>query len=540
MHPRTSVGSGKCERRYDATAALTGFVGGFWRFLIFAKRQRRYDATAALIGLVGRCWRFLIFAFVLAGCGKSTPQPFETSYWYWHSPFQLSRAEIDTLQNQGVKRLFVRSGTFTTDGEKMLMVLPQKWQEASPFPLHLAFHFDSGAVAHFEEFDLDAMAEAIAVRVRARIEECEKGGNRVEGVQFDFDSPTRLLPRYAELIAKVRPKLDKGLQVSTTALMSWLDSDKILPLAKELDFIVPQAYEGVTGKTIDEMRPVADPKELERLLPKMERLACPVYVGIPAYGHAFVFDREGKLRNIWREVPPRDMFRSASRSEAFPSDRLGKPAKDKKSWVGEQLLKFEMADGTRVGYTIPTTEVRARTEEIVRRNRGRNVKGAIVYRLPDEGDSLALPLEAKLALPKLKVTGEFQADTYEAVDTGVMPTDLFITITNDSAAPTFVSEDALVLTVELDRNVLDGVSKGDALRAETGMLTGGEFRAARARDSAAVQFRLPYLAAGETVEFGPIRLLAGARNEATIRWKVRAADGFDVHDGEAVLKPTKP
>lgn len=459
----------------------------------------------------------------------------EISFWFWQTPYTLTLQDREDLKRIGVRKMFVRAGTFTTDGKSVVLRFPQKYGPgANALPVHLVFNFDGGVVRHFEKFELDAMAEDVARRIKIQWESARAAGLKVEGYQLDFDSPTRLLPRYAQLLKRIRGKLPKTT-VSATGLMSWLGTPQLRVLSRELDFLVPQAYEGETGLTVDKMRPISDPEYLKRALPEAESLACPYYVGLPTYGRALQYDDRGRLTGPYRGLSAGDAARHPAFKieRAFPTDRLGQPANEGNT-TGEELLFLKAIKASSTGeglgytiaYSIPTPEMVRGMVAAAMDARGPECRGFVFYRFPEKGDSLNVGIEGIEAAirgetrkPQIEVQVEAARDNFGALEKGGEPgMDVFVTIRNTGAASAFIADGS----VEIDFEI-----------------TGSKILEARPRDmdsaslksSGHAQFRRNSLASGESAQIGPIRLLSNEAKACTIRWRVRDPGGFETLSG---------
>jgi hypothetical protein len=511
---------------------------------------------------IKRPWRAVgLFAFVLVALGilvayRLRPHrrpPFELSFWYWHSPFQISPAQSRDLKTLGVTRLFVRAGTFSSDGRNMVLVIPQKYGAGgSGFRIHQVFNFDTGVVRHFESYDLERIAGQIAKRVNDQVQRGKQAGLDVEGVQFDFDCPTRLLSRYAELVRLVRQQLPGRPTFSATALMSWLGTKGVAALSRQVDFLAPQAYEGVTGNTVDTMRPVSDEQDFRRRIARADGLACPFYVGVPAYGHAFLFDPAGKLLDVYRGLEPADAFRHPAFNLilAEPSDRFGHPAKSPTDSVGEEIVKFRAVRPALNGqglddflaYTVPTPVLLERMLRAVRETRSENCLGAIIYRMPEGDSSMTVPwrslmegLAGRSIPPKLKIGLESRSDAFDLIESAKplpdAPKDLDLKIEN-IGGPTFLGPDALEVDVVLERPGFDEVRRRDMDSAVPGILEGGRVTRCAPDRANVASFSRFGLGAGQSIAIGPIQLLSSKRQHISVRWRTRDSDGFQTESGQ--------
>src|SRR5579859_5476039 len=96
-----------------------------------------------------------LLPLLCVSCGhRKGSGPLQVSFWYWHTPFQLSSSDVAQLKQMGVKRLFVRAGTFT-HGEPLQLFIPQTWGcSGKPFSVVLVFNFDAGLLRHFADLPI--------------------------------------------------------------------------------------------------------------------------------------------------------------------------------------------------------------------------------------------------------------------------------------------------------------------------------------------------------------------------------------------------
>lgn len=86
-----------------------------------------------------------------------------------------------------------------------------------------------------------------AAGLTARLDRWTAAGNRVEGLQVDFDSNTRGLARYAAFLRALRRDLPRRYRLSITGLMDWSangDPAALAGLAGIVDEVAVQTYQG--------------------------------------------------------------------------------------------------------------------------------------------------------------------------------------------------------------------------------------------------------------------------------------------------------
>jgi Protein of unknown function (DUF3142) len=113
-------------------------------------------------------------------------------------------------------------------------------------------------------------------RIRRDMENWKAKGNRVAGIQIDFDAATRGLPGYAAFLKQLRAELPTGTGLSVTGLLDWSsggDSPALNALAGTVDEVVLQTYQG--RQTIS---------GYEAYLRQLERVKMPFKIGLVQHG----------------------------------------------------------------------------------------------------------------------------------------------------------------------------------------------------------------------------------------------------------------
>ena len=114
--------------------------------------------------------------------------------------------------------------------------------------------------------------EGVYRRLLAEAERWRARGNRVAGVQVDFDAATLRLGTYAAFLRDLRQRMPADMRLSATGLLDWSSGaadDDLAALEGVLDEVVVQTYQGRT--TVP---------GYQRYLTSLERLAMPYRLGI--------------------------------------------------------------------------------------------------------------------------------------------------------------------------------------------------------------------------------------------------------------------
>ena len=88
---------------------------------------------------------------------------------------------------------------------------------------------------------------ALMDRVITELVHWRDAGNKVVGLQIDFDARTRFLSEYAAFLAKIRRQLPKDFKLSITGLLDWSangDPAGLDDLSAVIDEVVVQTYQG--------------------------------------------------------------------------------------------------------------------------------------------------------------------------------------------------------------------------------------------------------------------------------------------------------
>ncbi len=105
-------------------------------------------------------------------------------------------------------------------------------------------HAELWLVVRVERID---WGEAVYGEVLRRLALWQEAGNRLIGLQIDFDAVTRGLAGYAEFLGGLRKRLPETLALSVTGLLDWSaggDPGALAGLAGILDEVVIQTYQG--------------------------------------------------------------------------------------------------------------------------------------------------------------------------------------------------------------------------------------------------------------------------------------------------------
>jgi Protein of unknown function (DUF3142) len=118
--------------------------------------------------------------------------------------------------------------------------------------------------------------EGVYRQIEADLARWQGAGNRLAGLQVDFDAATKGLDGYAAFLADLRRRLPKRYRLSVTGLMDWSahgDPAALAGLAGSVDEVVIQTYQG--RRTIP---------GYAAYMASLEKLPIPFRIGLVEHG----------------------------------------------------------------------------------------------------------------------------------------------------------------------------------------------------------------------------------------------------------------
>lgn len=125
--------------------------------------------------------------------------------------------------------------------------------------------------------------DELLIRINRLTERWRSAGNRVVGVQIDFDAATYRLDEYAQFLRRVRQRLPAQYALGVTGLLDWAKTGSISTLnTLPVDELVVQSYQG--RSTV---------RNYAAYLPALAGLRIPFKLGVVQHG---IWDREEEQR----------------------------------------------------------------------------------------------------------------------------------------------------------------------------------------------------------------------------------------------------
>jgi len=201
-------------------------------------------------------------------------------YWYWQGP---GSADTGTGGKDPVPidLLYVHAGDRTVPPhakqEPVNMIWPERLPKADAYIAVLRYE-GSGLIGENIIPDLTKSYESLKRRVAEK-------GQRLAGLQIDYDCPTRDLERYGRFVRDLRKALPEENLLSITALLDWFGpGTRVSDVIRWTDEFVPQFYDVDPGKTVAADSGLAEPIDPVRWAPIFNGQRKPYRIGIASFG----------------------------------------------------------------------------------------------------------------------------------------------------------------------------------------------------------------------------------------------------------------
>lgn len=421
-------------------------------------------AGAGVILLASAAWRFAHAP--RAWTIEETP----VAFWSWRTDAP-DDVEIQTaIRETRFDALFLRAGQIDYENETSRRIRPAAGRFPRAIEIHLVYNATPALLENFERLDIDRLAATITETYCHDAERAARDGARVRGLQLDFDSPTRLLPRYAEILRRVRARLPGETQLSVTGLPTWMDSQpRLAEVLDAVDFWIPQFYGAQIPDTLAQAIPITSPREVARDVARAREFGRPFYAGLAAYDYAILYATNGAALELRGDI---DAARVARDGNFELTERRVLDAESGLSAPGSWRYVFRarmdsVLDGmtVRAGESLVIFTVGAETlrqsARAVRAGAGEHLRGICIFRLPTRDDPTTLTirqigeaLRDSPAAPAVHIRLEESNDDRATNESNHLR--LILENTGTASAP--IGDDALSVTVRVPRGSVRGVA----------------------------------------------------------------------------------
>jgi hypothetical protein len=361
----------------------------------------------------------LMASVLLSSCVdslRSQPAPptrWTTGFWYWNDNSAQSapsgeRAEV----------LFLHAGTIRKQGGGNSQ---EQWFAFGSLPDSLPAAREYWLVFRYEEQGVPELSAVplILRQIRQLQNDARQRRLNVIGIQFDIDSPTGALSRYAALLTELRKGMPTGLQLSITALLDWFrDGTSIAEVIRATDEFVPQFYDVAPSPFYGAGGTIAADFDGAQWAPKFNRFGKRFRIGISAFGRARFVPKadpsQPGSQRLFGDVTPLDVA-------LYPGFNLAASHNEAKELVLSyratrmtQISYNNFQPGDMIQFILPTTDAIRAAVKSARQIRG-FCAGVVFFRWPAANESLIMPPADIMAAAGLAATPE-NAPAVEQVD----------------------------------------------------------------------------------------------------------------------------
>jgi Protein of unknown function (DUF3142) len=357
-------------------------------------RVRRIVILTAAVGIVV----LLVQAHYFSRPRVLAVSEVPVAFWAWRTQAPTNTEVEKAFNATNAKALFLRAGQFDLADAEVKRIRAVSGALPSPPDLHLVYNGTRKLLSALERIDTGKLAGVVADTYRSDLSRAANENVEVRGLQLDLDVPTRLLPRYGQILRHVREMLPPGAALSVTGLPTWADSNDIHAVLEAVDFWIPQCYGANIPTRMTERIPISSPKEVERTMAKVRKLEKPFYAGLSAYSYAILYDKNGDLIELRGDIDPsavsmnKDLELAAT--QTFKGDaqtsQIRREYRAKSDFVLDGLV---IHAGETLVFDLPTAASLRASARAVRENAGELLLGICLFRLPTAEDRTTLRLE---------------------------------------------------------------------------------------------------------------------------------------------------
>lgn len=376
-----------------------------------------------------------LFWLVSAGAAfsmenNSAKDTWQVGYWVWQTHKPLAQQP----QDMGTSAImYVEAGELSRKEKDVCTPeIRMKWPGRVP-----------KAETYIAVWRYDAPVPPDAMIVHDLVEqfntmkrEAYSRGDRIIGLQIDFDCPTARLKEYAGLLKALKEQLGAGDLLSITALLGWFQpGSAFAKVARHIDEFVPQFYDinpEHLGKDNGGIGQKLDPSYWGPLFNTYKK---PYRIGISSFGRILRVDAKKNNKGSKQKCGPVEILNdnpleSINRYQLAFMNESGSSA-------GERIVRYkitasrdecrEQVSGT-VKMIIPTTASVLAVYNGAR-NLGRLCKGVVFFRWPLDNEAMVLSATELNGM----ISGHKSVDSVhvEAVDglcAAVACSDLYLTL----------------------------------------------------------------------------------------------------------------
>jgi hypothetical protein len=244
-----------------------------------------------------RTWTAIVGGLVVLGVAAAiamtapgnAQSPLEHDAYIWQRSWRAPLLESIAANKDLVRSWRVLAAQVSPTGKLMPVTVQTKALEESGRQLVMVVRID-GQLPNFDQTRL--LDQVLALHRRWRDQ-----GLTIAGLEIDHDCGTAKLPGYAQFLEQLRSRLDRGTQLSITALPVWISSRHLADVLGAVDESVLQVH-SVQNPANGLFEPVQAGKWIADYAKKSP---TDFRVALPNYGSRVGFDDSGNVTFVESE-----------------------------------------------------------------------------------------------------------------------------------------------------------------------------------------------------------------------------------------------
>ena len=228
-------------------------------------------------------------AIAMTAPGKAQ-SPLEHDAYIWQRSWRAPLLESIAANKDLVRSWRVLAAQVSPTGKLMPVTVQTKALAESGRPLVIVVRID-GQLPHFDHARL--LDQVLNLHQRWRDQ-----GLRIAGLEIDHDCGTAKLPGYAKFLEQLRSRLDRGTQLSITALPAWISSRHLADVLGAIDESVLQVHSVQNPEN-----GLFDPVQAGKWIADYAKKSPTGFrVALPTYGSRIGFDDSGNVNFVESEL----------------------------------------------------------------------------------------------------------------------------------------------------------------------------------------------------------------------------------------------
>ena len=241
------------------------------------------------IPIAGLCLVLLVaLAIAMTSSEKPLP-PLEHDAYIWQRSWRAPLLESIAANKDLVRSWRVLAAQVSSTGKLMPVSVQTKALGESDRPLVMVVRID-GQLPNFDQIRL--IDQVLNLHQRWRDQ-----GLRISGLEIDHDCGTAKLPAYAKFLEQLRSRLDRGTELSITALPAWISSRHLADVLGAIDESILQVH-SVQNPASGLFDPIQAGKWIAEYASKSPTA---FRVALPTYGSRIGFDNSGNVTFVESE-----------------------------------------------------------------------------------------------------------------------------------------------------------------------------------------------------------------------------------------------